>query len=172
MGDPSASGPHKATIIERVVGSLRIPYMFGSVLMAFLLGPPGAILITFVLTRDIFEAFNRVFGLFFGSPLPFLQGYLGLSLLSILFYYLLYMIQFMRQKLVSAEAQLVSLLPEGEDTFEAIFCVVSKSTPPVAFAVLFMLVIAFQSVPELPDNFVIFCINNVNMVFLLVAWPF
>lgn len=172
MGDSTLTGPHKATIVERIVGSLRIPYVFGSILLAFLLGPPGAILSTFVYTRDIFEAFNRVVWLFFGSPLPLLQGYLGLSLLFALFYYLLYMIQFMRQRLVSAEAQLVSLLPEGEDTFDAIFGVVSKSMPPLAFAILFMLVIAFQSVPELPDNFVIFCVNNINTVFLLVAWPF
>jgi hypothetical protein len=166
------TGPHKATIVERIVGSLRIPYVFGSVLLAFLLGPPGAILSTFVYTRDIFEAFNRVVWLFFGSPLPLLQGYLGLSLLFALFYYLLYMIQFMRQRLVSVESQLVSLLPEGEETFDTIFGGVSKSTPPVAFAILFMLVIAFQSVPELPDNFVFFCVNNINTVFLLVAWPF
>lgn len=166
------TGPHKATIIERIVGSLRIPYVFGSVLLAFLLGPPGAILSTFVYTRDIFEAFDRVVWLFFGSPLPILQGYLGLSLLFVLFYYLLYMIQFMRQRLVSVEAQLVSLLPEGEETFDTIFGGVSKSTPPVAFAILFMLVIAFQSVPELPDNFVFFCVSSINTVFLLVAWPF
>jgi len=172
LGDSIVTGPHKATIIERIVGSLRIPYVFGSVLLAFLLGPPGAILSTFVYTRDIFEAFNRVVWLFFGSPLPWLQGYLGLGLLSVLFYYLLYMIQFMRQRLVSVESQLVSLLPEGEDTFDAIFGAVSKSMPPVAFAILFMLVIAFQSVPELPDNFVFFCVNNINTVFLLVAWPF
>ena len=123
-------------------------------------------------TRDIFEAFNRVVWLFFGSPLPFLQGYLGLGLLSVLFYYLLYMIQFMRQRLVSVESQLVSLLPEGEETFDTIFGAVSKSMPPMAFAILFMLVIAFQSIPELPDNFVIFCVNNINTVFLLVAWTF
>ena len=172
MGDSIVTGPHKATIVERIVGSLRIPYVFGSVLLAFLLGPPGAILSTFVYTRDIFEAFNRVVWLFFGSPLPLLQGYLGLSLLSVLFYYLLYMIRFMRQRLVSVESQLVSLLPEGEETFDMIFGAVSKSMPPMAFAILFMLVIAFQSVPELPDNFVIFCVNNINTVFLLVAWPF
>lgn len=166
------TGPHKATIIERIVGSLRIPYVFGSVLLAFILGPPGAILITFVFTRDIFEAFNRVVGLFFGSPLPFLQGYLGLSLLFVLFYYLLYMIQFMRQRLVSAETELVSLLPEGEETFDAIFGTVSKSTPPLAFAILFMLVIAVQSVPEFPDQFANFCISSINTVFLLLAFPF
>ncbi len=166
------TGPHKATIVERIVGSLRIPYVLGSILLAFLLGPPGAILSTFVYTRDIFEAFNRVVGLFFGSPLPLLQGYLGLSLLFALFYYLLYMIQFMRQRLVSAEAQLVSLLPEGEDTFDAIFGVVSKSVPPVAFAILFMLVIAIQSVPEFPDQFANFCISGLNTVFLLLAFPF
>ncbi len=166
------TGPHKATIVEGIVGSLRIPYVFGSVLLAFLLGPPGAILITFIFTRDIFEAFNRVVGLFFGSPLPFLQGYLGLGLLSVLFYYLLYMIQFMRQRLVSVESQLVSLLPEGEDTFDAIFGVVSKSVPPVAFAILFMLVIAIQSVPEFPDQFANFCISGLNTVFLLLAFPF
>ena len=172
MDDTVVSGPHKATFVERVVGSLRIPHVFGSLLMAFLLGPPGAILSTFVHTGDIFEAFDRVVGLFFGSPLPFLQGYLGLSLLFILFYYLLYMIQFMRQRLESAESQLASILPEGEETFEAIFGSVSKSTPPIAFAVLFTLVIAFQCVPELPDNFPIFCVSNLNKVFLLLAWPF
>jgi hypothetical protein len=172
LGDSIVIGPHKATIVERIVGSLRIPYVLGSILLAFLLGPPGAILSTFVYTRDIFEAFNRVVGLFFGSPLPLLQGYLGLSLLFALFYYLLYMIQFMRQRLVSAEAQLVSLLPEGEDTFDAIFGVVSKSVPPVAFAILFMLVIAIQSVPEFPDQFANFCISGLNTVFLLLAFPF
>ena len=166
------TGPHKATIIERVVDSLRIQYVSGSILLAFLLGPPGAILFTFVGTRDIVEAFNRTVGLFFAISLPYLQGYLGLSLLFILFFYLLYMIRFMRQRLVSAEDQLVSILPEGEETFDAIFGVVSKSMPPIAFAVLFMLVIAFQSIPELPDNFAIFCINNVNTVFLIVAWSF
>ena len=155
-----------------MVGSLRIPYVSASILLAFLLGPPGAILSTFVGTRDIFEAFNRTVGLFFAIPLPALQGYLGLSLLFILFFYLLCMIRFMRQRLVSAETQLVSILPEGEATFDAIFGVVSKSMPPMAFAVLFMLVIAFQSIPELPDNFAIFCISSINTVFLLVAWPF
>jgi hypothetical protein len=166
------TGPHKATIIERVVDSLRIPYVSSSILLAFLLGPPGAILSTFVSTKNIKEAFNRTVGLFFDLPLPFLQGYLGLSLLFILFFYLLYMIRFMRQKLVSAESLLVSILPEGEETFDAIFGVVSKPLPPMAFAVLFMFVIAFQSIPELPDNFAIFCINIINTVFLLVAWSF
>jgi len=172
LGDSIVTRPHKATVIERMVGSLRIPYVSASILLAFLLGPPGAILSTFVGTRDIFEAFNRTVGLFFAIPLPALQGYLGLSLLFILFFYLLYMIRFMRQRLVSAETQLVSILPEGEATFDAIFGVVSKSMPPMAFAVLFMLVIAFQSIPELPDNFAIFCINNINTAFLLVAWSF
>jgi hypothetical protein len=146
--------------------------VFGSVLLAFLLGPPGAILSTYMFTRDIYEAFNMVFCLFFGSSLPFLQGYLGLSLLFILFYYLLYMIQFMRQRLVRAETHLVSLLPEGEDTFEAIFGGVSKSTPPVAFALLFMLLIAFQTVSDMPNQFTAFCINYFNAAFLLVAYPF
>lgn len=164
-------GPEKATFVERFVALFRIPYIVGSMIIALVVGPPGAILSVFACTRNFNEAFTRTVILFLGSPLPFWQSFIGLSLLLLILYYFLFMIRYMRVKLVRAEDQLIELLPEGEDTFDNIFGLVSKTGPPIIFGLIFMVLFSLQVAPELPDNFKIFCTDNVTTIFLCLSFP-
>jgi hypothetical protein len=135
-------------------------------------GPLGAILLSYLCTNDFFDAVTRTVILYYGLSLPFWQNIVGLGIMSLIFFYFLYMIRYMRLKLVDAKNKLISLLPKGEDTYDEIFGLVSKSKVPIFFGLLFMAFYAFQAAPDLPYNFKVFCIHPANTVFLFVAYPF
>ena len=167
-------GPERATIFERFVRALRIPFWVGCLLLVFILGPPGAILSVYVQTYNLYDAVLRTVYLFFGMQLQFWQGVAGLSLLLMILFYFLYMIRFMRLKLVAAEPLLLSLLPEGEVTFHKVFGGVSRLGPPIVIDSILMVFFFFQEAQaraEIPTNFIVFGTAPANLIYLVVAYP-
>jgi hypothetical protein len=164
--------PHKATIVERFIGLFRIPYLIGSIILALLLGPLGAFLSSYACTSDVNEAISRTVILFFGSSLPPFRGIAGLVTLFLLFFYCLYMIRYMRLKILKTEEKLISLLQDEEDTFHQIFGQITKPGPPILFGLIFMVIFTLQFVIEVPDNFKIFCTHPINIAYLGISYPF
>ena len=164
-------GPERATFLERFVTGFHIPFFLGCLLLAFIFGPPGAILSVYVQTSNLDEAVARTTYLFFGIQVPVWQGVAGLGLLLVLLFYFLYMIRYMRLRLVAAEPLLLPLLPEGEETFHRVFGRVSRLGPPIVIGSILMVLFSLQSIPEVPGNFVIFGTAPANLVFLVVSYP-
>ncbi len=94
-----------------------------------------------------------------------------MGLLSVLLFYLLYMIRYMRLRLSTAEPLLVPLLPEGEETFHRVFGRISRPIAPIAIGAILMILFTLQSYPEVPTNFLVFGTELASMVFLLVSYP-
>jgi len=164
-------GPEKATILERFVTAFHIPFYLGCLLLAFIFGPPGAILSVYVQTNNLYEAVARTVCLFFGMQLPVWHGVAGLCLLLVILFYFLYMIRYMRLKLVAIEPLLLSLLPEGEETFHKVFGGVSRLGPPIVIDLILIVFFFFQVVLEVPVNFVVFGTAPANLGYLVVSFP-
>lgn len=164
-------GPERVTFLERFVTSFHIPFYWGCLLLAFFFGPPGAILSVYVQTYNLDEAIARTVHLFFGMQLPVWQGVAGLCLLLVILFYFLYMIRYMRLKLVAAESLLLSLSPEGEETFHKVFGGVSRLGPPIVIDVILIVFFLLQAVSEVPVNFVVFGTAPANLVFIVVSFP-
>jgi len=169
---PSTTNGVEPTFVERFVAFFHIPYFLGSLIWTIILGPPGALLISYVDTNNLDTALAITTTLFFGSPLSLGQNLVGLSILFAFFVYVLYMIRYMRSILVDTKPHIMSLLPKGEAIYDTIFNHVTRSKLPIVFGSLFMGVFALQTAPRMPPNFEVFSIHPANIVFLCLSYPF
>jgi len=165
-----AQGVRRPTFIERFFAFLHIPYIVGCLLLATVLGPPGAIISAYVLNNNLNEAISRAVYLFNGVYFPFWQGVAGLSVLYAVLFYLLYMIRFMRLRLMATESLFLSLLPEGEETVNKVFRGVSRALPPIVLGSILSVIISLTSEGE--RNIMVFCCDMVSTIYLAVALPF
>jgi hypothetical protein len=165
-----ALGLRRPTYIERIFTFLHIPYVLGCLLLATIFGPPGAILSAYVYSNNLNEAVSRAIFLFYGVYPPLWGGVAGLSVLYALFFYLLYMIRFMRMRLVATEPLFLSFLPKDEETVHKIFSGVSRVIPPIVIGSLFSVVLSLTT--EDFVNFITFCCDMASTVYLTVALPF
>ena len=166
-----SQGPERATFLERFVTAFHIPFYSGCIILAFLFGPPGAILSVYVQTRNLDESIARTHCLFFGRQIPGWQGIAGLGILLFLLFYILYMIRYMRLRLVSSKPLLVPLLPEGEETFHKIFGRVSNKSPPIILSLMLITPYFLLAAPDVIKSFFEFGTNLVNLVYLVMAYP-
>jgi hypothetical protein len=63
----SIRGPERATLLERFFSVLHVPYSLGCLLLAFVVGPPFAALLTYVQTSSMDDALTRTLYLFLGE---------------------------------------------------------------------------------------------------------
>lgn len=166
----TTQGLKRPTFIERFFAFLHIPYIVGCLLLATVLGPPGAILSAYVQNNNLNEAVSRAVYLYNGVYIPFWQGVAGLCVLSGILFYLLYMIRYMRLKLEAKESVFLSLLPEGEEMVNKVFGRVFKVIPPILFGSLLSVVIFFTTEGE--RNIIVFCCDMASTIYLVVALPF
>jgi len=129
------TGPGKATAIENLLSALKIPYPAACVIVALLIGPGGAIAAVYLESHSIVDAYAKTTALFLGATLSPASSFVGLFLLSLSLYYILYGVQYMRLRLVRSRQQLLSLLPNGEGDFEKAFSRVSSTWPPMLLAI-------------------------------------
>ena len=59
--------PEGRTLVERIVGVIHLPYPLGSLVLAALIGPPGAMLIAYSLTLSLESALSETVYLFTGN---------------------------------------------------------------------------------------------------------
>lgn len=167
----TSNGPENTTLTERFVEVLHIPFSVGCLVLSIIFGPPGAILFVYVQTNNLDEAISKTIYLFSGVHPTLLQSVIGLAFLSIILYYFLYMIRYMRLKLVATEKLLLPILLEGEDTFHKVFGPVSRYGPPVLIDFLLIFLFVFQDFPNIPENFIYFCDTPITLAFLVVSFP-
>jgi hypothetical protein len=167
----TSNGPEKKTLIERFVEVFHIPYNAGSLVLSIIFGPLGAILSVYLHTNNLDEAISKTIYLFFGMKPELWQSIIGLGLLFVILYFFLYMIRYMRLKLVAAEQQVLPILPKGEETFHDVFGKVSRHGPPLLIDIILISFFLLQSFPTIPENFVYFGTDPANLVFLVVAFP-
>lgn len=168
----TSNGPENSTLTERFVEVLHIPFNVGCLVLSIIFGPLGAILFVYVQTNNLDEAIFKTIYFFLGVHPTLLQSVIGLAFLSIILYYFLYMIRYMRLKVVATERLLLPILLEGEDTFHKAFGSVSRHGPSVLIDLLLIFIFVFQDFPNIPKNFISFCDTPVNLAFLVVSFPF
>lgn len=157
-------GPERATFFERLISAFRIPYVLGCLVLAFILGPPGTVLLAYVQTSNMDEAIAMSISFFFGLELPYWVGVFALAIFSAILFYCPYLIRYMRLKLVAAKPALLPILPYGDEAFQKAFSRVSQTRPPIAVgAVLIVLVII-----DCLGNFLEFGIAPANLVFVVM----
>ena len=112
MDKETVEGPERATLLERFVNLIPLPYLAGAALIAALVG------IAIYLALPI------------GAP------ELNALVVSIQVFYPFFAVRYMRQRIVESERELLPLLPLGETTWHRIFGKVSSPIPPVALAAI------------------------------------
>jgi hypothetical protein len=163
-------GPESPTFLEWLINAFHIPFSWGCLLLTFVFSPPGPLLLTYVQTSSIEDAFSRTICLFLGEDIPGWSGVAALTLFSIILFYFLYMIRYMRLKLVAAKPMLLPLLPEGEETFNKIFSTVSQLLPPLLLGAILMILVNLQTYPDLPSNYVKFIESSSANLYFVFVW--
>jgi hypothetical protein len=162
-------GPERLTLIEQIIDISRIPFGLGCFLLAVIFGPPGAFLLTYIQSYSVSEALRRTLYLFFGQELLGFRGLVALTLFSVILFYFLYMIRFLRMRLCDAKTELLPLLPESEKTFQDNFNPVSNLRPPIMIGAILIILAQLQTYPELPENYALFIESyQANLIFVYV----
>jgi hypothetical protein len=160
------AGPEVPTIVEKIVALFHIPYFFGALLLAGLIGPPGALLVAFVQTGSLSTAISSTVFLFTSNVVS-VQGAIATILIFPLFFYALYAIRYMRTTVSKDEASIKDMLPGGEASYHGFFGSTTRKAPPLVLsALLFAAVI--PSVSQGPN---IFFTAPITLAFFLVAFP-
>jgi hypothetical protein len=170
-GEHVSQGPERATFLERLVTAFNIPFWLGCILLELLIGPTGAIFSFYVETRSLQESVSRTSSLYFKRQISGLTGPVGLGILLILLFYLLYTIRYMRLKLVSSKSLLAPILHGGEETYHKIFCRVSKPLPPIFLNAILMTPYLLLVAPDVIKRYTESGTGFTNVTYLIVAYP-
>lgn len=120
------------TLVERLLEVIPLPYEWASVLVALIFGPPGTVLVRRISGADLASALNHYFrGLGAGA---LSRQIAGLILWTIFLFYLLWMIRFLRRRLLGARPPVGRLLAGGEHTYGHHFRAVGDTAPALAIA--------------------------------------
>jgi len=165
-----ALGLRRPTFIERFFTYLHIPYFAGCLLLATFFGPLGAILTAYLQNNNLNDAVSRAVYLFNGAYFPFWQGVAGLLVLCAILFYFLYMIRYMRLKIIDTESLFLSLLSDDEKTVKKIFDGVSNIIPPILLGSLLSVFIAIST--EGKRNIAVFCSDTTSLIYVVFALPF
>jgi hypothetical protein len=165
-------GPERVTLIERLAGVFRLPYMIGCLVISLIIGPPGAIVLAYITTGfDIEKALTLTIALFAGVGIPFWTGIGVLALLWLFLFYVFYMTRFMRQRMLLTEQDLHPVLPEGEKTFHEAFHWVAKHWPPIAIAIAIIAFYFLSSAEALLQTFDVYAVQMANIIYIIVVYP-
>ena len=165
-------GPEKATIVERLVGIFRMPYIIGCFIISVLIGPLGAILVAYFTTGfNIDRAILMTITFIGGVGTPYWMGVAILALTWLLLFYVFFMTGFMRHRLISAEEGISPILPGRKKTFHATFRFVFKQWPPIAIATLIIAFYFLSSSDYLIASFSAYAVNLITAIYLIIVYP-
>ncbi len=131
---------HGATVLERLVSLLPLPYGLSALMISASFGVPGFIVARYLDTGSVNRALS-LFSLNLPSVATYSLATFGLTL------YALLGIRFMRSRTREAQKALVPLLPGGSETFEQAFAPVINSLPPLALTPV-LLIVSFAAFPD------------------------
>ncbi|MBI3859819.1 MAG: hypothetical protein HY296_06260 [Thaumarchaeota archaeon] len=134
------SGLHQPTYTEKMVTLLRLPYVLGSLLFAFLFSPVGALPFVLLETGDLNRAGSIVLAASslesVENPLPLVVTYY--ALFYVVVFFLAYIVRYLRLRILQAEPALVTVLTEGEGTFHKAFHRTTSTWQPALLGLVFL----------------------------------
>jgi MFS family permease len=167
--ESSSKENERVTLIEQFIDLFHIPFSLGCFLLAGIFGPPGAMLLTYIQTSNRNESLSRTLCLFFGEEIAGWRGFIASILFSIILFYFLYIIRFMRLRLLAVKPELLPILPEDEETFHQVFSPICHLRPPLIIGTILVLLAQLQIYPELPTNYVRFAESYIaNLVYIFI----
>lgn len=148
-------GPERPTLTERLIGSLPIPYVVGSFLLALFFSNLRSVLGVYLDTGDLRAV---------ADSLPQVgPGLLALVLIvEISVYFSLPLAtRYIRLQVVKAKVALLPLLPDGEGTYLRVFRRINSFGPPLVIAAISILALvllpgAFLSPADFPFSTTLF----------------
>ena len=148
MENGGPAGPERLTPFESLLTAMRLPYPVACLLLAIVAGAPGFILVAYAHTSDWDLALRLVFSQPKGATR---EGAVASTIFVFVNFLVFYGIARLRQRIVSAKEQLISLAPDGEGTYRRAFRYVS-SWWPVVIAFALEGISAISSVMAIPGG--------------------
>jgi hypothetical protein len=158
-------GADKPLFFEKIFSFLHLPYLIGSILVALLFGPIGAILIGYIQTRTLDEAISQTFCIYLGENIDRIQGSTILILLSCLLFYTLYTTRYMRKKLMASEDSIKPLLV-NEGSYDEVFSRVTSIAPPIIFSLVLLIPFLYRSF----NLFASFCGTIISLSYFILSY--
>ncbi len=163
-------GAERATLLERFISTFHLPFSLGCLLLAFVFGPLGAALLTYVQTSKLDEAFAMAVILVIGEELPVWHGIVVLIIISAVLFFCPYMIRYLRLKTAAAKPALLPILRDGEETFEKAFSLVSRRLPPIVVGAALMTLGDLQCYPDLVlQQYRVFGFSPISQIFIVMC---
>ncbi len=153
MGDENPTGPECPTLPERLARGIRVPYPVLCLIIALLAGGPGSFVLFYLGSFSLEDAFRStvVASVLSVSPVQArvspLLGLLEIAESTLALFADLYLIGYLRHRIVAARAKLSLLTPEGSTTFDRAFRLVPSNAGPLGFALVFF---ALYFPPRIP----------------------
>ncbi|MEE9600273.1 MAG: hypothetical protein V3W22_01030 [Thermoplasmata archaeon] len=132
-------GPERPTLTEWLIGFIPLPYVGGCILLAAIFSIPGHVLALYLDTWDINVILLEIREV---QPWLFIV-YLILDVLSL--FLVIFAARYMRLQVMKAKADILPLLPRGEETYNKVFGRVSSFWPPLALAAI---IVTFVIIPR------------------------
>lgn len=127
-------GMQGMTLIERLAGALRLPYLWASLLLGLLAGPPGYLVVHTLDSGSLDQARRSFFqGLAPGGPWPQI---VSLALWTLHAVYAFWIIRYVRVRVAAAAPGIAPLVPGGSDRYRAVFGRPDRLLPPLLLAVV------------------------------------
>jgi hypothetical protein len=159
-------GPEKETLIERFVSLSRLPYWLGCIVLTILIGPLGNVASLYAGGFSASDAIDKTMTLWIGGNGPPLESIASLTILDFLFFYAIYMIRFMRARIIAAEADVSSLLDNGEGKFHKAFGSVSSPWPPILLGAIIFLFLSSNLQGFLSE----YAVGLIGEIYLVIAY--
>lgn len=165
-------GPEQPTVVERLARFFHLPYIIGCLIISFIIGPPGMILLAYVTTGlDIENAILMTITCVGGIGTPHWMGVAILVLSFLLIFFVIYMTGFMRHRLISADKGISPILPDGERTFHKAFRSVFRPWPPIIIAAVLVAFYFISSSDYLMASFSAYAVNIATIAYLAIVYP-
>jgi hypothetical protein len=138
-------GPDQWTIPERIIGLTRLPYALGCLVTALVAGGPGTFLLFYIGTFNGAWAWQSTVSVSVFSVLPLTQhvsaaeGVAEVAVTTLALFLDMYLIRYLRLKVLATEPKLSPLAPGGEIAFRRAFGPMAQAGGSVAFTIVFLL---------------------------------
>lgn len=137
--------PQQLTLPEKIISAFRLPYFFGCLIVAAVAGGPGSFLVFYLGSFNFEDAFRKTVSVSVLSISPIAQhfpGYLGgieIAESTLAIFVDLYLIKYLRRKVVGEKPALSQLSTDGEKSYTCAFAQLTNTAGPLGLAIAFFL---------------------------------
>ena len=179
---PDSSGPSRLTILERLVGLLRLPYSIGCLVFAAVLGGPGFFVLFYLDSSSIDAAWRQTVSeaAFSVSPVsqtvPAIEGLLDVMFYTASLFVFMQAVRYWRLRVASTEAKISPLSTSGRVAFDRAFGAMASAKGSLSLALLLTVLYLPERVHQVTGIFsllglvIIILLNTV--VFATLFWVY